>query len=189
MKTYIADIIPKIQKFSQKLDDLALLTNQHWVAIDNINAAKTVYIFRSNNDLLISVNGKVQKAKWEHLGNKSLLIDKQDESYLFKHGFFDENILALKVDSKEEYAFLVNEDNYDGEINSIERVIDFLKSKYLEQGIRNQIENTSGIIIDYTMPVQNQLINQQETEKQIQNENVIWVIGILTLIFIFFLIF
>ena len=27
------------------------------------------------------------------LGHNSLLIDRQDESYLFKHGFFDENIL------------------------------------------------------------------------------------------------
>ena len=30
--------------------------------------------------------------------------------------FLDENILALKVDSKEEYAFLVNENKYVGEL-------------------------------------------------------------------------
>jgi hypothetical protein len=28
-------------------------------------------------------------------GNNSLLIDRKDDSYLFKQGFFDENILAL----------------------------------------------------------------------------------------------
>lgn len=79
MKTYIADIIPKIQRFSEKLDNISLLTNQHWVAIDNIQNSKTVYIFRVNNDLLISTNGKVEKAKWEYLGNRSLLIDKNWE--------------------------------------------------------------------------------------------------------------
>lgn len=132
MKTFISELIPKLQRFSQKLDNLTLLTNQHWVLIDDINNNKNVYIFRNNNDLLISKNGKVEKAKWEYLGNNSLLIDKKEEIFLLKNGFFDENILALKVDNKNEYAFLINENKYDGELNSIERVIDFLTKKYIE---------------------------------------------------------
>ena len=147
MKTFISDLIPKLQRFSQKLDNLTLLTNQHWVVIDEINNNKNVYIFRTNNDLLISQNGKVEKAKWEYLGNNSLLIDKKEESFLFKHGFFDENILALKVDSKNEYAFLINENKYDGELNSIERIIDFLTKKYIEPQTIKNIENSTGIKI------------------------------------------
>jgi len=65
----------------------------------------------------------------KYLGNNSLLIDRKDDSYLYKHGFLDENILALKVDSKEEYAFLINENKFGGELNSIESVIDFLQKK------------------------------------------------------------
>jgi len=145
MKTFISDLIPKLQRFSQKLDNLNLLTNQHWVVIDDISNNKNVYIFRANNDLLISQNGKVEKAKWEYLGNNALLIDKKDESYLFKHGFFDENILALKVDSKDEYAFLINENKYDGELNSLEKVIDFLTKKYIEPQLRKNIIETTGI--------------------------------------------
>src|SRR5664279_2301059 len=112
MKTFIADIIPRIQKYSQKLDNLTLLTNQHWVVGDEIANSKTVYIFRSNNELLISKNGEVEKAKWEYLGNNSLLLDLKDKSYLFRHGFFDENVLALKVDGREEYALMVNETRF-----------------------------------------------------------------------------
>lgn len=152
MKTYIFDLIPKLQRFSQKLDNLTLLTNQHWVVIDDIANNKNVYIFRTNNELLISQNGKVERAKWEYIGNNSLLIDKKDRSYLFKHGFFDENILALKVDSKEEYAFLINENKFDGELNSLDKVFDFLKSKYIEPSIISIIENTTGQVIN---PVQN----------------------------------
>ncbi len=148
MKTFISDIIPSLQRFSKKLDDLTLLTNQHWVAIDDISNNKNVYIFRNNNDLLISQNGKVEKAKWEYLGNNSLLIDKKDECYLFKHGFFDENILALKIDSKDEYAFLINENKYDGDLNSIDRVIDFLTKKYIEPQTRKNIEETTGLRIE-----------------------------------------
>jgi hypothetical protein len=150
MKTFVSDLIPKLQRFSQKLDNLTLLTNQHWVVIDDIENNKNVYIFRKNNDLLISQNGKVEKAKWEYLGNNSLLIDKKDGSYLFKHGFFDENILALKVDSKDEYAFLINENKYDGEINSLDKVIDFLTRKYIEPQLRKNIVDTTGIDLKET---------------------------------------
>lgn len=135
MKTFLLDIFPKIQRFSEKLDNLTLLTNQHWVSIDNFSSAKTVYIFRANNELLVSTNGKVEKAKWEYLGNKSILIDKSSDSYLFKHGFFDENILALKVDSSEEYAVFVNENKYEGDLNSIDKVHEFLTQKYLTPNI------------------------------------------------------
>lgn len=157
MKTYISDIIPTIQRFSQKLDNLTMLTNQHWVVIDEIENSKIVYIFRLNNELLISQNGKVEKARWEYLGCNSLLIDRRDESYLFKHGFFDENILALKIDSKNEYVFLVNETKFDKELNSLTNIIEFLNKNYIEENIKlnfqynvKNIENLNVIIPDYT---------------------------------------
>ena len=140
MRTYISEIIPKIQRFSEKLDNLSLLTNQHWVVIDEIEKTKNVYIFRHNNELLISQNGIVEKAKWEYLGNNSLLIDKKSSSYLFKQGFFDKNILALKIDSKNEYAFLVNETKYNNEINTLKDVLNFLENKYLIQQNKNNIK-------------------------------------------------
>jgi len=174
MKTFISDLIPKLQRFSQKLDNLTLLTNQHWVVIDDIGNNKNVYIFRTNNDLLISQNGKVEKAKWEYLGNNSLLIDKKEESYLFKHGFFDENILALKVDSKDEYAFLINENKYDGELNSLEKVIDFLTKKYLEPHLRQSIENTTGIVINTSKEIaanSKTLIKRGNIEIEVQLNN------------------
>ena len=139
MQTFISDIIPKIQRFSQKLDDLTMLTNQHWVVMDEIDKTKNVYIFRKNNELLVSSNGEVEKGRWEYLGNNSLLVDKKDRSYLFKHGFFDENVLALKIDGREEYAFLVNENKYDGELNSFKSVINFLNRTYLDPSIQKKL--------------------------------------------------
>jgi hypothetical protein len=152
MKTFLSDIFPRIQRYSEKLDNLTLLTNQHWVSIDDIISNKTVYIFRSNNELLVSTNGRVEKAEWEYLGNKSLLIEKKTGSYLFKHGFFDENILALKADSSEEYAVFVNENKYDGELNSIDRVFDFLRRTYLDSSIISNIESKTGQIITSAHP-------------------------------------
>lgn len=140
MKTYFSNIIPRIQQYSEKLDNLTLLTNQHWVVLDELSNTKTVYIFRSNGELLISTNGKVNKAKWEYLGQNTLLIDlKSDQSYLFKHGFFDQNIFALKIDGREEYAFLINESKYDGELNNIESVTSFLEKTYITNPLANKI--------------------------------------------------
>ena len=135
MITFIADIIPKIQRFSKKLDDLTMLTNQHWVSLGDIKQNKKVFIFRQNNQLLISDNGIVEKGSWEYLGNQSLLIDTKNEGYLLKHGFFDENIIALKLDSTDSYAFFINETKYDKELNNINDIIKFLHDKYLKDKV------------------------------------------------------
>ena len=166
MKTYLSDIFHQIQRFSEKLDNLTLLTNQHWVSIDDLSTNKTVYIFRSNNELLISTNGKVDKAKWGYLGNKSLLIDKKLGSYLFKHGFFDENILALKVDSCEEYAVFVNENKYDGDLNSIEKVLDFLRRKYLEPNLKKYMANAKSYNFDEQVPKPIIVKNPEQIKKE-----------------------
>ena len=134
MKHFILDIIPKIQSFSKKLDELTLLTNQNWVSVNEINTTKTIYIFRANQQLLISENGKIEKgATWEYLGNNSLIIDRQNESYLFKHGFLDETVLAMKVDGLNEYAVFVNETKYGKEVNNIHDLTAFLETKYLKR--------------------------------------------------------
>ena len=162
MQTFISDLIPKIQRFSQKSDDLTLLTNQHWVVIEEIDQHKNVYIFRKNNELLISSNGIVEKGRWEYLGNNSLLIDKKDKSYLFKHGFFDENILALKIDGKNEYAFLINENRYYGELDTMPKVLDFLSRTYLHPTVEKQIGQ------QYDLP--KKLVVGEKTPEEIECE-------------------
>ena len=131
MKTYIADIIPRIKQFSRKLDDLTLLENQHWVIIDEAAQTKQVFIFRKNSELLIATNGRVKKGKWEYLDNDSILIEKEEGMFLLKHGFLDGDILALKLDSNNEYAIFINESKYGQDLNDIGSVEKFFNAKYL----------------------------------------------------------
>lgn len=133
MKTYIADIIPKIKKYSKELDNLTLLLNQHWVTIDESTQTKQVLIFRKHGELLIALDGRVKRGKWEYLDNESILIEKEDEMFLFRHGFLDEDIFALKLDSRDEFAFFVNESNYGSELNSVVKINSFLLDKYVNQ--------------------------------------------------------
>lgn len=163
MRTYLADIIPKIQRFSQKLDNLTKLTNQHWVSLGDINESKRVYIFRTNNQLLISDNGIVEKGSWEYLGNQSILLETIEESYLLKNGFFDENVIALKLDSTNNYAFFVNETKYHKELNNIEDILSFLENKYLNKnptaGLGN---NRKGSITEGNDKFDYEIINETE---------------------------
>lgn len=143
MKTFFLEIIPRIQRFSKSLDNLAILTNKHWVLIDEELNSKVVFIFREKeNQLLISENGKLEKGNWEYLGNNSLMIESKDGSYLFKHGFIDDKILALKVDGKEEYALLINEQVYDYHLNSFASINKFLDTNYLKSIEFKNVINT-----------------------------------------------
>lgn len=162
MKTFFTDIIPKIQRYSQKLEDLTKLTNQHWVSINDINRSKRVFIFRQNNQLLISENGVVERGNWEYLGNQSLLIETNQKSYLLKHGFFDENIIALKLDSTENYAFFVNETRYDQELNTITQVLGFLFERYIKNNPKDPYmpQQPSKILISSRLPKPNMWVEQ-----------------------------
>lgn len=141
MKTFLLEIIPKIKRFSKKLDDLTVITNKHWLLIDEDNTEKTVFIFREqNNQLLISKNGKIEKGTWEYLGNDTLIIDRTDGSYLFKQGFIDDSVLALKIDGTQEYALLVNERKIEEfYLNSIDNILSFLRKEYVDEIHKNII--------------------------------------------------
>lgn len=86
------------------------------------------------------------------------MIDRKEDSYLFKHGFFDENVMALKIDGKEEYAFLVNENRFDGELNSKEKVLKFLSNRYLN-------------VISNSLPNSNETNTVYKTKEQIKSED------------------
>jgi hypothetical protein len=137
MKMFFADIIPKIKSYSKKLDDLTILTNHHWVALDDIKENKFVYIFEDNGDLDIYANGvEIDSGTWKLTNNNSLKIKlNSGKGYLLRHDFVDENIMALKVDTSTQYALFVNESKYGGELNSIQQITQFLEKKYLKQKV------------------------------------------------------
>ncbi len=131
MSANILDFLPNIQEYSETLDDLTLLINKRWVSIDSNLNGNTVYIFRANNDLTISINRKVEKVKWNYHGNQSILISIGDYNYLLNLVFYNQNILLLKTDSSKKYAVYVNENKYDEQLNSVQKVKELLELKYL----------------------------------------------------------
>jgi len=135
MKTFFSDVIPKIQQFSKKLDDITTLQNQNWVSINELANLKTVYIFRESGQLLISENGLISKASWEYINSKTIMIDNGNESLLLNHGFLDEYVLALKLDGSDGYAFFINESKSTIELKSVANVNTFLNEKYIKKKV------------------------------------------------------
>jgi len=76
---------------------------------------------------------------------------------LFKINFFDEFILGLKMDGKNEFGVFINETKYGKELNNISNVIDYLEHK------TNQIPNSNNISLDTTK-------KSKELEKVIDTE-------------------
>lgn len=132
MQLYLLDIVNKVKDFSKKLDEKSLLENNHWVLLDELNNKKVVYIFRPRNELLISIDGKVTISSWEYLGCGSLLIKTSKDNYLFKNGFFDAMVLALKIDGSEEFALFVNETKYGKEINNFADLSNYMETTYVK---------------------------------------------------------
>ena len=146
MKTYILDIIPRIKKFSKKLDDLTSLADKHWVILDDDTNLKSVYIFRKNGVLLISLNGEIQKGKWEYLDENSIMIDIKDKSYLFRQGFFNKTVLALMLDGKNEFCLMIDEAKYVDGLNSLLSVEEFLQSEYLSHETKDGVADDANPI-------------------------------------------
>lgn len=130
METYFLDIISKVKRFSKSLDDQVLFLNQRWVIFDEKNESKILFIFRKNNELLISVNGDVRKGKWEHIDNKTILIHDEEAIQLYRHGFLDNSVLALNKDGDDKYLLFFNESVLDANFKDLSDIKFFLENRY-----------------------------------------------------------
>lgn len=108
MKSYLSNILPRIQQFSKKLENTSLFVDIPWIFIDE-EGNKLTYIFRQNNELLISKAGEVTSGKWEYLPfADSLLIDIEGQKRLYKHGFLDEGLMIMRKDETENLFITIN---------------------------------------------------------------------------------
>ena len=65
METNLSVLIPRVNKLSQKFDNISLILSHHWVLINEVEHKKNLYIFRDNNELIISDDGCVDIAQME----------------------------------------------------------------------------------------------------------------------------
>jgi hypothetical protein len=134
MKVYLNDIISKFKKFSQNLDDLTSLTNRSWVIANKDLNSKNVFIFQTNQTLLISKNGVVEKAKWEYVNFEYILIEKKSGKYLLFLNVINENILVFTKDgTNESFVFIPQTRIIELILDTLDKIESYLKKELLKQ--------------------------------------------------------
>lgn len=108
MRDYISSILPRIQQYSKQLNDEANFVEIPWGFIDE-DGDKVTYIFRRNNELLVSKKGEVATGHWEYLPVvQSLLIEYNSSKMMYNQGFLDKAVMVLRKDGTEEIFALAN---------------------------------------------------------------------------------
>ncbi|MEI6949808.1 hypothetical protein V9K67_21655 [Paraflavisolibacter sp. H34] len=110
MQTYLQNLLPRLQQYSQTLDNKELLIDQPWVLVDE-GGNKQQYIFERDGKLIMSLNGNVRYGNWRYIpAARSLVIDRQTDLLLLNHAFFATGVCILKKDGfQEEPWMLVNQ--------------------------------------------------------------------------------
>lgn len=110
MEHYIKSIIPNIKQFGMMLSQKEYFINKTWLLV-NDSSDLVQYTFKKNSELIISVNGDVQKGKWELLSPTKILLDSPTGSIQLENLFFNKDIIVLlKPSLIEELFILINEE-------------------------------------------------------------------------------
>lgn len=102
-----------IKTFSSRtlsLKKKGILVDKPWALIDNDGEVQKL-IFKRDNGLILSKNGKVKEGRWDYFPEAmALLIDRLEDKILLKEQFIDDNVLILKIDgTKNDFFALANE--------------------------------------------------------------------------------
>lgn len=110
MKATIKYFLSNITAKNQKLAVKQILVDKPWALIDSDGEIQKL-IFKDDNGLILSKNGKVVTGTWEYFPNsRALFIDRGTDKILLQDQYIDENILLMKRDgTDDEYFALANE--------------------------------------------------------------------------------
>lgn len=169
MNLYIKDLFSRIKNYSKQLDAEAILYNKKWLFITE-NGEQVVYIFRPNNELIVTLNGIGVKGRWEILFDNTISIEVKEEIRIYNAAFVEEKFLALQLDSNNRFDVLVEktiqEQNY---ITNLEESIKYIDNKYkqleLELVVQKEIENQKKLLEENA---KQELLKRQEQERQRQ---------------------
>lgn len=115
MNQLLSYYINSLASKSLSLKKKGVLVDKPWIVIGTNNEIEKL-IFKRNNELVISKQGKVRMATWEYFPEaKALLIDRIEDKILLQEKFVDENLVILNIDSTDDFFLLANEN----EVNAL----------------------------------------------------------------------
>jgi hypothetical protein len=140
MENYIKNIIPNIKQYGMMLSQKEFFINKTWLLI-NDSSDLVQYTFKNNSEFILSINGDVQKGKWELLSSTKILLESPTGSIQLENLFFNKNIIVLlKPSLIEELFVLINE-----EVIKDKNPFEYLKS--LENSNKEEDESSEYLMI------------------------------------------
>ena len=112
MKNLFKGIISATKGITVKIENYNLIVDKVWFLIfEDKENTKTTYILRSKNDeLLISINGNINKGKWEYIKTSNcLLLEMDGISKIYQILYIRENYLIFQNDFDPTVVFFINE--------------------------------------------------------------------------------
>lgn len=101
----------KVKKSKDKISDLSLLSNISWI-IESTNDVHEVWIFRKNDELIISRNGLVETGNWTYfIESKSLFIEIRNEKKLYSIILIDETNISIKLEGTDKIISFIRKIN------------------------------------------------------------------------------
>ncbi len=130
MIKYLSGLVNQLKCISLSLDKRTILIDKPWALLDNEGKLQKL-IFKKNQELILSKNGKVKLGKWEYYPEaRSILIDRKDDILLCNEGYIDDNVLILKLDGTEDEFFVLANENELPDLNVVKYLTE-LKNKEL----------------------------------------------------------
>ena len=130
MSTNLHNTIPNLKPFDFDRHHDSHFINQQWVLVNGISKKKSIYTFKEDNILEIARKDNVIKTSWNLNIQNIFTIETEDGLITVKAYFKDDDVLVLNHQNKEEFALYINTTDYEGDINSVEDIQNYLKNKY-----------------------------------------------------------
>lgn len=110
---FISKKYERIEKNSEIKYSLVNLKGANWTLLNDIENTETTYIFRDNNELLISINGLITKANYEFIiDNNSILITKNDLTEIYNIILMKDDLLLINKFSSDEVFYFGNKTKF-----------------------------------------------------------------------------
>ena len=100
----------KIKKYAERKSSKNTLSNISWLLLDEASENEIIYIFKSDNSLIISENGHIRRFEYEFIVDSDNLIIKYDDKkeILYNSLLLSDRYLILEQSSKNEYQVFAN---------------------------------------------------------------------------------
>lgn len=147
MIDYLNNLITRLKQKSSSIDKIEAFIEKPWILINETGNYEK-YLFRRNNDLIISRNGSVIKAKWEYLSfDKSILIDFDSYSILLSQGLIINGVMILIMEGTNKFFPFINPEIVP-DLDLIKYLQEFEKNSF--QSSNNTIESSSNKLFKKT---------------------------------------